>query len=73
MWRVLNSKNNLTQNFGEFLKLAKMVVVHVIGLVDWVEDEYTFSSVGFLKSRFQNKLVEHIPIVNGMYFQIFLL
>lgn len=35
---------NLTQNFDEFLKLAEMAVVHVIGSL---EDEQTFYSVGF--------------------------
>jgi len=33
IWRVLDSNNNLIQNFGEFLKLAKMAVVNVLGSV----------------------------------------
>jgi hypothetical protein len=57
VWRVLDSNNSLTQNFGEFLKLAEMAVVHVLGSV---EDERLFSSVGFLKSKLRNNLEEHI-------------
>jgi len=48
VWQVLDNNNNLTNNFGEFLKLAKMAVVHILGSV---EDECLFSSVGFLKSE----------------------
>jgi hypothetical protein len=66
VWRVLDSNNSLTQNFSEFLKLAEMAVVHVLGSV---EDERTFSSVGFLKSKVRNNLEEHIQVVVGMYSQ----
>lgn len=66
IWRVLDSNNNLTQNFGEFLKLAEMALVHVIGSV---EDERLFSSVGFLKSKLRNNLDDHIQVVVGMYSQ----
>jgi hypothetical protein len=66
VWRVLDSNNSLTQNFGEFLKLAEMVVVHVLGSV---EDERLFSSVGFLKSKLRNNLEEHIQVVVGMFSQ----
>lgn len=66
VWRVLDNNNSLTQNFGEFLKLAKMAVVHVLGSV---EDERLFSSVGFLKSKLRNNLEEHIQVVVGMFSQ----
>jgi len=66
VWRMLDSNNNLTQNFGEFLKLAEIAIVHVIGSV---EDKRCFSSVGFLKSKLRNNLDEHIQVVLGMHFQ----
>lgn len=66
VWRVLQSNHNLTQNFGEFLKLAEIALVHVLGSV---EDERLFSSVGFLKSKLQNNLEEHIQVVVGMFSQ----
>jgi len=66
IWRVLHGNHNLTQNFGEFLKLAEIAVVHVLGSV---EDERLFSSVGFLKSKLRNNLEEHIQIIVGMFAQ----
>jgi len=56
----------LTQNFGEFLNLVEIVVIHVLG---FVEDEHFFSSMGFLKSKLCNNLEEHIQVVVGMFFQ----
>lgn len=44
VWRVLDNNNNLTKNFSKFIKLAKIVVTHLIGLV---EGERTFSSLAF--------------------------
>lgn len=66
VWRVLDGNHNLTQNFGEFLKLAEIAVIHVLGSI---EDERLFSSVGFLKSKLRNNLEEHIQIVVGMFSQ----
>jgi len=40
VWRVLDGNHNLTQNFGEFLKLTRIAVVHVLGSM---EDEQLFS------------------------------
>jgi len=40
---VVDSNNNLTQNFGEFLKLAELAVVHVHRSV---EDERLFLELG---------------------------
>jgi len=62
--RILNANNILTQNFGEFLKLVELVVVHVL---EFVEDEWLFSIVGFLKSKLYNNFEEQIQVVVGMY------
>jgi hypothetical protein len=63
VWRVLDGNNHLTQNFSEFIKLAQIVVIHVLGSV---EDERLFSSVAFLKSKLRASLDEHLQVVVGM-------
>jgi len=64
VWHVLDGNNSLTLNFGEFIKLAELVVVHVLGSI---EDEHLFSSVGFLNSKLCNHLEENIQVVLGMF------
>lgn len=41
-----------------------MTVVHIL---EFVEDEQLFSSIGFLKSNLHNNLKEHLQVVVGMY------
>lgn len=66
LWRILDG-NSLTQHlFSEYLKLAEISLVHVIGSV---EDERTFSTLSFLKNKLRNALNEHLPLVVGMYSQ----
>jgi hypothetical protein len=48
IWRTIDSSWVLTHSFHEYLKLAKMVIVHVLGNV---EDERCFSFLTFLKSK----------------------
>jgi len=64
VWHVLDSNNSLTQNFSEFIKLAEMAIVHVLGSV---EDERLFSIVGFLKSKLRNNLEKNLQVVVGMF------
>lgn len=66
VWRVLDGNNSLTKNFSEFIKLAEIAVTHVIGSV---EDERTFSSLSFLKSKLRATLVENLEVAVGMYSQ----
>jgi len=57
--------------FSEFFKLAKMALVHILGNV---EDECTFSTLNFLKSKLRNNLEDHLQLVIGMFSQcIFIL
>jgi hypothetical protein len=58
----------LTHFFLEYLKLAKMAIVCVLGNV---ENEHCFSSLTFLKSKLQTTLDPHLPLVGGMYNQKF--
>jgi len=66
VWRVLHSNNSLTKSFSEFIKLAEIAVTHVIGSV---EDERTFSSLTFLKSKLRATLVDNLEVAVGMYSQ----
>ena len=67
VWRVLHSNiNSLTKNFTKFIKLAEIAVIHVIGSV---EDERTFSSLTFLKSKLRATLVDYLEVALGMYSQ----
>jgi hypothetical protein len=66
VWRVLDGNSVLVQNFSEFIKLAEIAVVHVIGSV---EDERLFSSVKFLKSKLRSSLMVNLEVVVGMFSQ----
>jgi len=52
----------------KYFKLAKIVIVQVLGST---EDERTFSTLSFMKSKLQNRFNEHLPMVVNMYFQTF--
>jgi hypothetical protein len=51
---------------SEFVKLAEIAAVQVLGSV---EDERTFSTLTFMKTKLQNRLDGHLPVVVGMYSQ----
>lgn len=54
-------------NFQEYVKLAKIAMVQVLGSV---EDERTFSSLSFLKDKLRNRLDNsHLALVVGMHAQ----
>jgi hypothetical protein len=52
----------------EIFKLAKIAIMQVLRLV---EDEITFSTFSFMKSRLKNRLNEHLHTIVGMYSQTF--
>jgi hypothetical protein len=51
LWRTLNSASLYI--YPEYMKLAKIMVVHVLGSV---QDECCFSLLTFLKSKLRNVL-----------------
>ena len=63
---MLDDNSVLVQNFSEFIKLAEIVVVHVIGSV---EDERLFSSLKFLKSKLRSSLMKNLEVIVGMFSQ----
>lgn len=66
LWRTLDANSALGKNFSEYLKLAKIAMVHVLGSV---EDERTFSALNFLKDKLRNRLDQHLGVVVGMHCQ----
>jgi len=65
---MMHAYQVLTHFFPEYIKLAKMAIVNVLGNV---EDECCFSSLPFLKSKLQATLDPHLALVGGMYNQKF--
>jgi hypothetical protein len=43
--------------FSKYIKLIEIVVIQVLG---FVENEKTFSTIRFMKSRLQNQLNTHL-------------
>jgi hypothetical protein len=67
LWRTLDANNALVAHFPEYVKLAQIAMVHVLGSV---EDERAFSSLTFLKDKLRNRLSsDHLGIVVGMHAQ----
>jgi hypothetical protein len=62
LWKQLDANS-----FPEYIKLAEIAMVHVLGSV---EDERAFSSLTFLKDKLRNRLDgDHLGIVVGMHGQ----
>jgi hypothetical protein len=52
----------------EFIKLAEIAIVQIIGLV---EDECTLNTLSFMKPKFKNRLTNHLDLVIHMLSQHF--
>jgi hypothetical protein len=63
IWRELDANTSLAKAFPEYIKLAHIAMVHVLGSV---EDERAFSSLSFLKDKQRNRLDSHLSLVLGM-------
>jgi hypothetical protein len=58
----------LRHGLSEYIKLAEIAVVLVLGSV---EDERTFSTLSFMKDKLRNRLQTHLPLVVSMHNQSF--
>lgn len=56
--------NLLIVHIFEYMKLVKLTIVQVIGNV---KDEWTFSTLAFMKSKLWNQLTRHLNIVVCMF------
>lgn len=68
LWRKLSSNGFISMKLLEFIKVAKIAHIQVLGSV---EDERTFSSLSFLKSKLRNRLTTHLDLVVRMFAQDF--
>jgi hypothetical protein len=66
MWVTINNNTLLTKWLSEFLKLAKIVMVSILGSV---EDECTFSMLTFMKNRLHNRLDNGSNVCTKFYTQ----
>jgi hypothetical protein len=60
IWRTINRNAMLTHNISEYLKVAEIACVQVLGSV---EDERTFSTLSFIKNRLRNRLIVNLELV----------
>jgi hypothetical protein len=68
LWRTLEASRILRHSFLKKFKLAKLVIVQVLGSV---EDEHAFSTLFFMKSKLKNRFKEHLHTIVRMYSQTF--
>ena len=68
LWQILGSNALLLHSFPEYFKVAKMAMTIIL---DSVEDERAFSTVGFVKGKLRNKLGDHLPLYVQMFTQKF--
>jgi len=67
LWRVIDANTSLSKEIPEYVKLAEIAMIHVLGSV---EDERCFSSLAFLKDKLRNRLQgEHLSLIVGMHGQ----
>ncbi len=64
LWKKLTSNTLLCAHLFEFIKVAELIVVQIMG---FVEDERTFSTLTFMKTRLWNRLCEHLDLVVRMF------
>lgn len=68
LWQKLDSNALLASKLSEFVKVAEVIIVTVLG---FVEDERTFSTLNYMKSKVRNNLDDHLDLVLRMFGQSF--
>jgi hypothetical protein len=72
LWRTLKASHILRVfkilGFFGIFQLIEIAMTQVLGLV---EDEQTFSTLYFMKSKLKNRPNEHLHTIVGMYSQTF--
>jgi len=64
LWCTLEASRILRHSFLDFFKLAEIAIVQVLGSM---EDERTFATFCFMKSKLKNFLNKHLHVIVGMY------
>jgi hypothetical protein len=62
LWRSIDANSFLRHSLSEWLIVAEIAIVMVLGSV---EDERTFSTVSFMKNRLRNRLSSNLGLVVG--------
>ena len=60
LWCSLDANSYLHHFLSEFIILAELAIIMVLGSI---QDERTFSTVSFMKSKLQNQLSEHLELM----------
>jgi hypothetical protein len=68
LWRSIDANSFLRHSLSEWLIVAEIAIVMVLGSV---EDERTFSTVSFMKNRLRNRLSSNLGLVVGFKSQKF--
>lgn len=68
LWITPSISKVLQITLSKYFKLVKIAIVQVLGSMD---DERTFSTLYFMKSKLINRLNEHLHMVVHMYPQTF--
>jgi hypothetical protein len=68
LWHQLTTNNLFIQHLSKFMRIVELTIVQVIGTA---EDERTFSTLTFMKSKLRNQLARHLNIAIRMFVQDF--
>ncbi len=60
LWKKLSSNALLCAHLSEFMKVVELAMVRIMGSM---EDEKTFFTLTFMKTKLQNRLCEHLDLV----------
>lgn len=66
LWRWIDASRLLLHHVSEFMKIGEPTIVAMLGNV---EDEWTFSTLSFMKNRLRNWLSRQLPKVVNMHAQ----
>jgi hypothetical protein len=68
MWRTIEANSFLWHSLSEYIKVAEIAIVMVLGSI---QDERTFSTLTFMKNKLCNRLTTNLAMVVGMKSQSF--
>jgi len=66
LWQRLQSSGILKERHSEFLKLVEISIVITLGSM---KDEWTFSTLAYIKNKLKIHLTMHLDMVIKMYAQ----
>jgi hypothetical protein len=68
LWHSLDANSYLRHSLSEYIIIAEIAIVMVM---DSIQDERTFSTVSFMKSKLRNCLGKHLSMTMGFKSQKF--